>query len=74
MPRADLEPQDVVVTPATSPPHLQSELVAALMDAEAEMHAIGSDLAVPGTLRLRLLDAARRAQTLIDAVEAPTGP
>lgn len=63
----------------TSAPHQHSrvDFVEALMDAEAEMHAIGSHLEVPGALRLRLLDAARRAQTLIDAVDAvgaPTGP
>ncbi|HEY0422024.1 MAG TPA: hypothetical protein VGC82_01725 [Rhodopila sp.] len=44
----------------------QFELLAALADAEWEMYELGSCLNIPGTLRLRLLQAAERARQLID--------
>jgi hypothetical protein len=44
----------------------QFELLAALADAEWEMYELGSCLNIPGTLRIRLLQAAERARQLID--------
>jgi len=45
----------------------QAEFLEGLTDAECEMHELGSRLDLPGGLRLRLLQAATRAQRLIDA-------
>lgn len=47
----------------------QFELLAALADAEWEMYELGSCLNIPGTLRIRLLQAAERARQLIDPEE-----
>jgi hypothetical protein len=47
----------------------QAELLDALVDAEGELHEAGSRLEMPGTVRLRLLRAAHRAQRLIEAAE-----
>jgi hypothetical protein len=44
----------------------QPDLLAALADAEWEMYELGSCLNIPGNVRLRLLQAATRAQQLID--------
>ena len=41
----------------------------ALADAESELRKAGSRLDLPGDLRIRLLDAAHRAEVLIEAYE-----
>jgi hypothetical protein len=57
------------MTPDTPDDHREAELLSGLADAEWEMHELGSRLDVPGKVRFQLLQAATRAQKLIDAAE-----
>jgi hypothetical protein len=48
----------------------RSALCEALADAESELSEAGSRLDLPGDVRLRLLNAAHRAQALVEATDA----
>jgi hypothetical protein len=52
----------------------QADLIAALADAEWEMYELGSCLNIPGNLRFRLLQAARRAHQLIASADETAMP